>query len=80
MQTKLLRETEVAEQIGMSTHWLRRKRLTGGGIPYLKMSGASTGAGGDKGAVRYAQSSVDAFVASRVRSSTSDQGVATETV
>ncbi len=61
---RLLNENEVAEQIGMSVHWLRRKRVTGGGIPFLKLSDG-------KGAVRYDQRAVDAFMQSRVRRSTS---------
>lgn len=69
MATKLLNEKEVAEQIGMSVHWLRRKRLTGGGIPFLKMGD------GAKGGVRYEQGAVEEFKNSRVRRSTSDQGV-----
>jgi predicted DNA-binding transcriptional regulator AlpA len=63
---KLLNEKEVAEQIGMSTHWLRRKRLTGGGIPFLKMSN------GAKSAVRYEEEAVEAYKRSRVRTSTSE--------
>ena len=66
MGTKLLNEKEVAEQIGMSVHWLRRKRITGGGIPFLKMS--------DGGAVRYEQGAVTEFINSRSRRSTCDQG------
>lgn len=69
MRTKLLREKEVAEMIGMSVSWMRRKRLTGGGIPFIKMS--------EGGAVRYEQGAVDTYKASRVRRSTSDQGAAT---
>jgi len=61
---KLLGEKEVAEQIGMSVHWLRRKRITGGGIPFLKMAEG-------KGAVRYDQESVEEFKRSKVRRSTS---------
>lgn len=64
MGTKLLNEKEVAEQIGMSVHWLRRKRVTGGGIPYIKMS--------DHGAVRYEQEAVQAFKQGRMRRSTSE--------
>jgi len=63
MGNKLLNEKEVAEQIGMSVHWMRRKRLTGGGIPFLKMS--------DHGAVRYEEEAVEAYKRSRVRTSTS---------
>ena len=67
--SRLLNEREVADQIGMSVHWMRRKRLTGGGIPFLKM-------GEGKGAVRYEQCAVDAYKLSRMRKSTSDQGTA----
>jgi len=63
--SKLLNEKEVAEQIGMSVHWMRYKRLSGGGIPFLKM-------GDGRGAVRYEQGAVDAFKLSRVRRSTSE--------
>lgn len=70
--SRLLKEQEVAEQIGMSVSWLRRKRLTGGGIPYLKMSSGACNEKGGKGAVRYEQSAVDAFKVSIVRRSTSE--------
>lgn len=62
----LLNEKETAEQIGMSVHWLRRKRWAGGGIPFVKLS-AGTG-----GAVRYRREDVEKFLADRVRRSTSD--------
>jgi Helix-turn-helix domain len=65
----LLRESEVAQMINLSIHWLRRKRWSGGGIPYIKMDGAA-------GAVRYRSEDVEAFMASRSRKSTSDQGKA----
>jgi predicted DNA-binding transcriptional regulator AlpA len=62
----LLNEHEVAQMIGMSVHWLRRKRWEGGGIPYIKM-------GGGRGAsVRYAPEAVEAYIAAKVRKSTSD--------
>jgi len=64
MGARLLNEKEVAEQIGMSVHWLRRKRITGGGIPFLKMAEG-------KGAVRYDQESVEEFKRGKVRRSTS---------
>ena len=70
MGTKLLNEKEVAEQIGMSVHWMRHKRLAGGGIPFLKMSD------GAKSGVRYEQAAVDDFKAGRVRRSTCDPGPA----
>jgi len=62
----LITEKEVAQLIGLSVHWLRRKRWSGGGIPYIKI--------GEHGAVRYRPEDVDAFVSDRVRKSTSDQG------
>lgn len=65
---KLLTEREVASQISMSVHWLRRKRLTGGGIPFLKMSDT------ENGAIRYEQVAVTEFINSRSRRSTCDQG------
>ena len=68
MGTKLLNEKEVADQIGLSVHWLRRKRITGGGIPFLKMGD------GKFGGVRYEQGAVDEYKGGRVRRSTSDPG------
>ena len=67
---KLLKEKEVAEQVGMSVHWLRNKRQTGGGIPFLKMGITP----GGKSAVRYEQSAVDEYKAGSIRRSTSDPG------
>ncbi|TSK07033.1 MAG: helix-turn-helix domain-containing protein [Geobacter sp.] len=61
---RLLNEKEVAEQIGVSVHWLRKKRITGGGIPFVKLSDG-------KGAVRYDQEAVETFMLGRVRRSTS---------
>lgn len=66
----LLKEQEVAKKIGLSVHWLRRARWAGGGIPFIKI------ADGPGGAVRYRQEDVEAFIASRVRKSTSDTGAA----
>lgn len=64
--SNLLTETEVAKLIGMSVHWLRRKRWSGGGIPFCKL--------GERGAVRYRPEDIDEFIAGKVRTSTSDQG------
>lgn len=66
--SELLREKEVAQLIGLSVHWLRRKRWAGGGIPFIKI------ADGTGGAVRYRREDVEAFIASRSRRSTSDPG------
>ena len=62
----LLNEKEAAKLICMSVHWLRRKRWSGGGVPFIKLS--------VKGAVRYRKEDVDAFVTERLRKSTSDEG------
>lgn len=64
--SSLLTEKEVSKLIGMSVHWLRRKRWSGGGIPFCKL--------GERGAVRYRPEDVETFIAGRVRKSTSDQG------
>jgi hypothetical protein len=61
---KLLTEKEVAAQISMSVHWLRRMRITGGAIPFIKMPGV-------KGAVRYEPAAVEAFLRGRMKKSTS---------
>lgn len=63
--SKLLTEKEVAERLGMSVHWMRKKRVTGGGIPYVKLSD------GKAGAVRYEQGQVDEYMAACARRSTS---------
>ncbi len=62
-------EKETAACIRMSVHWLRRKRWSGGGIPFIKLSA------GQGGAVRYRQEDVEDFVASRVSRSTSQSTV-----
>ncbi len=64
----LLKEEEVARLTSMSIFWLRRKRWSGGGIPFIKIGG------GERGAVRYRLEDVDAYVVDRLRKSTSDQG------
>jgi hypothetical protein len=35
-QDKLLRERDAALILGVSVHWLRKKRCQGGGPPYIK--------------------------------------------
>lgn len=59
---KILKEKKVAEQIGMSVHWLRRMRWRGGGIPFVKVGGC----------VRYRQEDVSRYINSKVRNSTCD--------
>lgn len=64
--SNLLNEKEVSKLIGMSVYWLRRKRWSGGGIPFCKLD--------ERGAVRYRPEDVEEFIAGKVRKSTSDQG------
>jgi predicted DNA-binding transcriptional regulator AlpA len=68
--SELLKEQEAAKLIGLSVHWMRRKRWAGGGIPFIKI------ADGPGGAVRYRREEVEAFINSRTRKSTSDTGKA----
>lgn len=63
---RLMTEKETALLVGMSVHWLRRKRWEGGGIPFVKMAKG--------GAVRYTEESVQQYVAAHCRTSTSDTG------
>ncbi len=62
--SNLINETAAAEMLGLSVHWLRRKRWSGGGIPFIKV--------GDGGAVRYRKEDIEAYIGDRVRNSTSD--------
>lgn len=63
---RLMTEKETAVMVGMSVHWLRRKRWEGGGIPFIKMT--------DGGAVRYSEDIVERYLATHLRSSTKDPG------
>jgi hypothetical protein len=63
---KLMTEKETAALVGMSVHWLRRKRWEGGGIPFVKLS--------ERGAVRYAEETVTQYIDAHFRISTSDTG------
>lgn len=65
--SNLINEKAAAEKIGLSVHWLRRKRWSGGGIPFIKV--------GDGGAVRYRQEDIEAYIQGRLRKSTSDSSV-----
>jgi hypothetical protein len=60
----LLDEHAVAERQGRSVKTLRNQRVTGDGIPFLKLGRL----------VRYRLRDVVAWEASRIRSSTSDPG------
>jgi hypothetical protein len=61
---KLMTETETAIMVGMSVHWLRRKRWEGGGIPFIKMT--------QGGAVRYSEEIVTEYIQSHFRTCTRD--------
>ena len=63
---RLMTEKETAVMVGMSVHWLRRKRWEGGGIPFVKMSA--------RGAVRYSEETVLQYIEAHFRISTSDTG------
>lgn len=63
---KLMTEGETAVMVGMSVHWLRKKRWEGGGIPFIKMT--------EGGAVRYSEESVIQYLEAHFRKSTSDTG------
>lgn len=62
-----LDEFQYAKLRGCSVHQARRERWAGGGPPYIKC----------KGMVRYRRSDIDAFIATRMRTSTSDPGTST---
>ena len=64
--SKLMTERETALMVGMSVHWLRKKRWEGGGIPFIKMS--------EGGAVRYSEETVLLYIEAHCRVSTSDGG------
>ncbi len=63
-----LTEKEAAERWGMSVHWYRRKRWSGGGPAYIK---SSEGKGGK---VLYPEEELEKFFTSKLRKSTSDPG------
>jgi hypothetical protein len=65
-----LTEREASDEYGMSVHWYRRKRWSGGGPVYIKVSD------GPGGKVLYPEESLDRYFASRTRNSTSDTGKA----
>jgi predicted DNA-binding transcriptional regulator AlpA len=61
----LLTVPEAAEFLGMSVSFLNKGRLTGSTPPFFKFGSA----------VRYSQADLIEWMASRRRTSTSDQGV-----
>jgi predicted DNA-binding transcriptional regulator AlpA len=64
MSDRMMREGEVAEQLGMSRRTLQGWRWRGGGPPYHRIGGA----------VRYDPTEVRAWLDAQRRSSTSDTG------
>jgi len=62
--TSLMRETEAARLLGLSARTLQKWRWNGRGPKFLRLNGA----------VRYARSDLENFVASARRTSTSDHG------
>lgn len=61
---RLLTELQVAERQGRAVKTLQNQRVTGDGIPFVKLGRS----------VRYRLSDVEAWEAARVRTSTSDTG------
>jgi len=65
MQSHLLTTTQAAEILGVSKAFLERDRWAGARIPFIRVGSR---------AVRYRLSDLEAYLASRVRRSTSDKG------
>jgi hypothetical protein len=61
---RLLSEKEAAERVKLSPKYLKKRRHLGGGPPYLKLDRV----------VRYDPDLLDAWLAERIRLSTSDPG------
>ncbi len=66
MQDRLLTTKQAARLLGVSKAFLERDRWAGAQIPFIKVGAR---------AVRYQPAALEAFVQSRVKKSTSDQGV-----
>lgn len=67
MNERLLTTKEAAKYLGLSKAFLERDRWAGAKIPFIKVGSR---------AVRYRMADLEAFLASRVRYSTSDPGYA----
>ena len=63
MPTELLTEKEIGLRYGLSPNWLAKLRVSGDGPPYLKL----------RRLVRYDPMEVEKWLASHVRTSTSDR-------
>jgi len=66
MQTQLLNTTQAASFLGLSKAFLERDRWAGAKVPFIKI--------GDR-AVRYRIEDLQTYIESRIRSSTSDNGL-----
>jgi predicted DNA-binding transcriptional regulator AlpA len=64
MSERMLREREVAEQLGVSERTLQGWRWRGGGPPFVRIGGA----------VRYEPAEVRVWLEAQRRTSTSDPG------
>jgi len=69
MIPEILDTAEAARYLGISCPTLERFRLKGDGPKFAKLTP------GKRGPVRYRRADLDAWVASKLVSSTSDQGV-----
>jgi predicted DNA-binding transcriptional regulator AlpA len=65
---KWRKPSELCEITGFSLSYLSKLRMRGEGPPFAKMGTAK------QAQVRYRQSDIDAWIESRMRSSTSDNG------
>ena len=65
MTTQLLTTADAAKFLGLSKAFLERDRWAGAKIPFLKVGSR---------AVRYRAEDLEAYLQTRVRRSTSDQG------
>lgn len=63
MKNSLLNTAQAAEYLGVSKAFLERDRWAGAKIPFIQIGAR---------AVRYEQSTLDSYIQSRVRKSTSD--------
>jgi excisionase family DNA binding protein len=62
MQDQLLTETEAAALLRQKVKTMRNLRVTGGGVPFVKLGRS----------VRYRMSDLQAYIASNVRKSTAE--------
>lgn len=66
MKSQIVNTQEAATYLGVSKAFLERDRWAGARIPFVKMGSR---------AVRYRITDLDAYIESKIRRSTSDQGV-----